>query len=653
MNRDPLGSHGRLVYDSAPPSPPPVVCHPGGTAAYDMHRASMTVDAATAWCRNNSKCAGFCAQSAGACKSTDVLDLHFLDGWAIHRTGSNASWTSWSTDAEAPPPTQRVQVFAKPMSNGARAVAVLNRGDAAVDATVNLSTIALPGASSGQPPAKPWARAKVRDLWAHKDEGEFDASFTVKSLAPHATALLMMTAVDAVTAKTDDGLAGGDVVSLAPQPNCTKKLHLCYQGSQMNIAEVVRLDPLACKPPNATLRAENCSQQGYSDSVGFDPIFKKVSLWKKQGDVGANTAAEAEGGEAAPAPYVLDLQPAAPPAEQAYHNRSLSSWGGNVVKAADGTYHGFFAAMTEGCNLGAWTSNSEVIHTIADSPTGPFRFQDVALMPWHHNPQVLLHPDGTWLLYTIGTVGVPAAHNCRKGEESEARSRSRTLGPSTGEYVQCHHSRSPSGPWTFLNVSGDPANPGIFGGGQTSNNDHGTNPTPVVLENGTVVIGAHDNVGFYVQVAPSWRGPFRRVPGHLFVFEGNKSHAVINEKDYVFEDPFLWFDKAAQRWRVLVHQCKCSRSLCVFCEVSKTRLHRLSRRASTVPRRRGRGLANGRPVRRVGPPEPHHAGLHHARPRQRGRDGSLCEAGAAQAPSGREGGAGSALHRRLPRNAEG
>ena len=286
VNRDPLGSHGRLVYDSAPPSPPPVVCHPGGTAAYDMHRASMTVDAATAWCRNNSKCAGFCAQSAGACKSTDVLDLHFLDGWAIHRTGSNASWTSWSTDAEAPPPTQRVQVFAKPMSNGARAVAVLNRGDAAVDATVNLSTIALPEPSNGQRSAKPWARAKVRDLWLHKDEGEFDGSFTVKSLAPHATALLMMTAVDAVTAKTDDGLAGGDVVSLAPQPNCTKKLHLCYQGSQMNIAEVVRLDPLACKPPNATLRAENCSQQGYSDSVGFDPIFKKVSLWKKQGGGG-------------------------------------------------------------------------------------------------------------------------------------------------------------------------------------------------------------------------------------------------------------------------------------------------------------------------------------------------------------------------------
>jgi hypothetical protein len=48
-------------------------------------------------------------------------------------------------------------------------------------------------------------------------------------------------------------------------------------------------------------------------------------------------------------------------------------------------------------------------------------------------------------------------------------------GPKTGEFVQCHYSTSPAGPWTFLNVTKDPANPGIFGG-----TSHGTNPTPVV-----------------------------------------------------------------------------------------------------------------------------------------------------------------------------
>lgn len=49
-----------------------------------------------------------------------------------------------------------------------------------------------------------------------------------------------------------------------------------------------------------------------------------------------------------------------------------------------------------------------------------------------------------------------------------------------------------------------------------------------------------------MQVAPTWRGPYRRVPGHLFTFEGGP-------ESFVFEDPYLFFDRAAQRWRVLLH----------------------------------------------------------------------------------------------------
>ena len=113
----------------------------------------------------------------------------------------------------------------------------------------------------------------------------------------------------------------------------------------------------------------------------------------------------------------------------------------------------------------------------------------------------------------------------------------------------CTLTLSRAGPWTFLNLTGDPANPGIFGGNTTNNHDHGTNPTPVVLENGTVVVGSHDCEGFYVQVAPSWRGPYSRVPGHLFTFENHDRNA-----GYVFEDPFLFFDTAAQRWRCLMHE---------------------------------------------------------------------------------------------------
>ena len=37
-----------------------------------------------------------------------------------------------------------------------------------------------------------WARAAVRDLWAHADLGAFDGGFTVVGLRPHATALLLV-----------------------------------------------------------------------------------------------------------------------------------------------------------------------------------------------------------------------------------------------------------------------------------------------------------------------------------------------------------------------------------------------------------------------------------------------------------------------------
>jgi hypothetical protein len=139
-------------------------------------------------------------------------------------------------------------------------------------------------------------------------------------------------------------------------------------------------------------------------------------------------------------PYKLPLLPAAPPQSQAFHNASLSSWGGNAVKDSAGVYHLFSAAMTLGCNLGAWTSNSEVIHATSSSPLGPFQFSDVALPPWHHNPQALLHPDGTWLIYTIGTAGVPKQHNCRKEMPAQ-----QLRGPKTGEFVQLHYAKDPSG----------------------------------------------------------------------------------------------------------------------------------------------------------------------------------------------------------------
>ena len=74
-----------------------------------------------------------------------------------------------------------------------------------------------------------------------------------------------------------------DTYALVPHSNCTKLGHtICYQGSQSAIDNVVKIDPLACKPPfdDAALLAVNCSTQGFSKFVGHDPIFQNVQLWK-------------------------------------------------------------------------------------------------------------------------------------------------------------------------------------------------------------------------------------------------------------------------------------------------------------------------------------------------------------------------------------
>jgi hypothetical protein len=228
----------------------------------------------------------------------------------------------------------------------------------------------------------------------------------------------------------------------------------------------------------------------------------------------------------------------------------LSSWGGNVIHSG-GIYHLFAAVMTRGCNLGSWTSNSFVMHSTSTNAAGPFAYRNVALRRRHHNPQVVLAADGTWcalslvslsesvcsitlhcgensksesqpklaiqnlswwayfqsrvahrLLYTVGTVGVPDEHDCRNSTGGRARavigqgrgSRASLGGPLAGKFVQLHHSRSPDEPWIFLNSSGSASNPGIFSGGLTTNHEHGTNPAPVELPNGAMVVGAHDDI---------------------------------------------------------------------------------------------------------------------------------------------------------------
>ena len=49
----------------------------------------------------------------------------------------------------------------------------------------------------------------------------------------------------------------------------------------------------------------------------------------------------------------------------------ISSWGGTVTRADDGTYHMFVAQFVQHCGFDQWASNSRIVHASASTADGP------------------------------------------------------------------------------------------------------------------------------------------------------------------------------------------------------------------------------------------------------------------------------------------
>jgi len=72
-----------------------------------------------------------------------------------------------------------LEIWARPLSDGGRAVILFNRGTSECEISVTWEQIAYPNHLS----------AKVRDLWAHKDLGAFTGGYSTK-VAPHSVIML-------------------------------------------------------------------------------------------------------------------------------------------------------------------------------------------------------------------------------------------------------------------------------------------------------------------------------------------------------------------------------------------------------------------------------------------------------------------------------
>lgn len=238
------------------------------------------------------------------------------------------------------------------------------------------------------------------------------------------------------------------------------------------------------------------------------------------------------------AAYVLNLAPA--PLDSGYQNASLWSWGGSVIETPQDPnyrYHMYAAAFVEGCGLYAWESNSEVIHAVSNDPLGPFTYLSQALPVYHHNPQALTAPDGTVLVFAIGMDPQGRLANCT-ADDNDARAAPQPL-QHGAETVELWHAPTPYGPFQPL------LNPA--GGFNGYNLFNGTNPSPAwdPSGNGTLYVASHSGENMTISVAASWQGPYS-APRAIFPLHDGDG--------YQAEDPFLWFDAGAQRWRMLTHQ---------------------------------------------------------------------------------------------------
>jgi hypothetical protein len=172
------------------------------------------------------------------------------------------------------------------------------------------------------------------------------------------------------------------------------------------------------------------------------------------------------------------------------HANDTTAWGASVVLDDDGRYYAFVAQMTNGCDLGEWRTNSEIILAVADDPLGPFEYVQDVVRPWAHNPQVIRVNDSElgplYALYALGD-GVPLApeQNCSRRLGAEGANLSRAN-------FTIHYAPHPTGPWAAWNASIEDW-PQDWDYGASGN----WNPAPLARPDGSVYLMAHTSLAAF------------------------------------------------------------------------------------------------------------------------------------------------------------
>lgn len=88
-------------------------------------------------------------------------------------------------------------------------------------------------------------------------------------------------------------------------------------------------------------------------------------------------------------------------AKNGIEDAEYSYWCNSIAKGKDGKFHNFVVRWREDSAKGHFEwPNSIVVHTVGDTPTGPFKV--VSEIGKGHNVNAYQAKDGTWILYVIG-----------------------------------------------------------------------------------------------------------------------------------------------------------------------------------------------------------------------------------------------------------
>jgi hypothetical protein len=215
-------------------------------------------------------------------------------------------------------------------------------------------------------------------------------------------------------------------------------------------------------------------------------------------------------------------------------------WCGSVIKGDDGRYHLFASRWPKDISFHpGWMTSSEIVRAVADTPEGPYVFQQVVLPArgaeyWDgrstHNPSIARHGD-TFLLFYMGSThafddpprGVPFLLTDPRAIVGRSHKR---IGLAVASRLD--------GPWTRFDRPVLDTKPGTFYSFLTSN------PSPVVHDDGSVLLMfkarkyegvPHSRMMLGVARATHYLGPYD-VAGNEPVFSASRFGEV--------EDPFVW-----------------------------------------------------------------------------------------------------------------